>query len=182
MDPSLILGHNSVHKFLRVIPHSEEKRYLEISSLLLFWSSVNILGTHLAETLDIPKMSVRIDWTAPKLMPTSLAISRRFRLLSHMTRLCTTSTFSSVVASLGSHRPFIIFNALPPPPLLKFSSPFLHCAIRRRLLPKGFHEVFMNFLGRHSFLQRYVMTALTSTFSILSVWHTHSPLYSDFLL
>ena len=27
-----------------------------------------------------------------------------------------------------------------------------HCVIRRRLLPKGFHGVFMNFLGRHSFL------------------------------
>ena len=70
-----------------------------------------------------------------------------------MARLCTISTFSSVVDSLGrlfeAPRQFIIFGALPPPP--KFSSPFLHCAIRRRLLPKGFHEVFMNFLGRHSF-------------------------------
>ena len=26
-----------------------------------FWSLVNILGTHLAETLDIPKLSVKVD-------------------------------------------------------------------------------------------------------------------------
>ena len=44
-----------------------------------------------------------------------------------LNRVCTTLTFSSVVASF-------------------------HCAIRRRLFPKGFHEGFMNFHGRHSFL------------------------------
>ena len=47
------------------------------------WSSVNILGTHLAETLNIPKMSVRIVCTALKRMLTSLAILRKSRLLSH---------------------------------------------------------------------------------------------------
>ena len=35
---------------------------------------------------------------------------------------------------------------------LKLCCPGFHCAIRRRLLPKGFHEVFMNFLGRYFFL------------------------------
>ena len=80
-------------------------------------------------------MSVRIDWTASKLMPTLLAISCMLRLLPYMTRLCTISTFLSVVASLGRqtvhhHQ----YSASPP----QFSSPFLQCAIRRRLLPKGF--------------------------------------------
>ena len=45
----------------------------------------------------------------------------------------------------GVARLSIILNALK---LL----PIFHCAIRRRLLPKGFHEDFMNFLGMHSFL------------------------------
>ena len=53
-----------------------DRRHLEILSRDRFWSSVNILGTHLAETLDIPKISVRIVCTAPKLMPTSLAVIR----------------------------------------------------------------------------------------------------------
>ena len=44
---------------------------------------------------------VRIDCTARKLMPTSLALIRRSRLLSHITRVCTTLTFSSAMASLG---------------------------------------------------------------------------------
>ena len=171
MDPSLVLGHSSVHKFLRVILIARQKipRNIEPASL---WSSVNILGTRLDKTLDIHRMSVRIDWTAPKLVPTSLAISRRFRLLSHMTRLCSIPTFSSVITSLGHPGPFIIFNALCPAP--KFSIPFLHCAIRtwRRLLPKGFHEVSINFLGRHSFLSEILYDCLTSTVSILSVWHT----------
>ena len=34
---------------------TRDKRYLEISSLLLFWSLVNILGTHLAKTLTFPR-------------------------------------------------------------------------------------------------------------------------------
>ena len=47
-----------------------------------FWcDNVNIRGTHLAETFDIPKMSVRIDCTAPKVIPTSLALLHRSRLV-----------------------------------------------------------------------------------------------------
>ena len=78
-------------------PGSSSQEILEISSRVLFWSSVNIRGTHLAETFDIPKILVRIDSTAPKLMPTSLAMLRRWPLLSHITRVCTTLTFSSAV-------------------------------------------------------------------------------------
>ena len=50
-------------------------------------------------------MLVRIDGTAPKLMPTSLTMFRRSRLLSHITRVCMTLIFSSVVASLGLDHP-----------------------------------------------------------------------------
>ena len=59
-------GHNSTHKFLRVIYASgsfsyRDGRCLEISSMLFFWSFVNILGTHLAETLDIPISQDRLN-------------------------------------------------------------------------------------------------------------------------
>ena len=94
-------------------------------------------------------MSVRIDCTALKLMPTSLAMLRRSRLLSHITRVCTTLTFLSAVASLGWP---ILHPQHSLSPRLKLCWPFIHCAIRRRLLPKGFKESFMNFLGRHAFL------------------------------
>ena len=68
----------------------------------------------------------------------------------------------------------------PSPP--KFRSPFLHCAIRKRLLLKGFHEVFMNFLGRHSLLTRVLYHCSNSNF-LHFVTLTHLfPLYSDFLL
>ena len=53
------------------------------------------------QTLDIPKMSVRIDCSAPKRMPTSLTMLHMSRLLSHITKVYTTMTFSSAVASLG---------------------------------------------------------------------------------
>ena len=76
-----------------------DRRYLAISSWVLFWSSVNIPGTHFAETFDIHKMPVRNNCTAPKLMPTSLTMLHRSCLLSHIARVCTTLTFSSVVAS-----------------------------------------------------------------------------------
>ena len=100
-----------------------------------------------------------------------------------MTRLCTVSTFSSVVASLPSlGHPDRSSSVIFPPPS-KFSSPFLHCALRRRLLPMGFHEVFIKFLGRYSLLTEvhvlYDCSNHLSTFCQL----THpSPLYSDFLL
>ena len=94
---------------------------------------------------DIPRMSAKIDCTAPKLMPTFLAMLQRSRLLTHITRVCTNLKFSSAVAA----RQPINLNALSPS--LKLCCQFFHCAISRRLHPKGFHEVFRNFLG-HSFL------------------------------
>ena len=49
-----------------------------------------------------------------------------------------------------------IFGACRPPIILNTLSPlFFLCAIRR-LLPKRFHEVFMNFLGMHSFLTEII--------------------------
>ena len=56
---------------------------------------------HLAKTIDIPKMSVRFDCTAPKIMATSLPLLCMSRLLSHIIMVCTTMTFLSAVASLG---------------------------------------------------------------------------------
>ena len=85
-------------------------------------------------------------------MPVSLAIHPRSRLLSPLTRVYTTMTFSSAVAYLGNpDRPSSSTLSLP---FLNSAVHFYHCAIGRRLLPKGFHEEFMNFLGSHSFLTK----------------------------
>ena len=94
-------------------------------------------------------------------MPTLLAISHRFCLLLHMTRLCIISKFSFVVVSLGCPAHLSACGVTPTP---KFNSPFLHCALRRRLLSKGSWIS----LGGILFLQRYFMTAQTSVLSILS--------------
>ena len=145
VDPSLILGHSSESIISSGSSSKRDKIYLEI-----LISSVNILGTHLAETLDIPKMSVRLDWTAPKTYA---------HFTGYIWQVSPSVTRDQTVPNLNVFiygslfrvpRPFIIFNALLPPP--KFSSPFLQCAIRRGLLLKGFHEVFMSFLQRHSLL------------------------------
>ena len=79
VNPCLILGYNSLDKIARIV-FIGDRRYLEISSRVFFWSTVNINVTHLAETSDIPKLSVRTDCTGPKLMPSSLAMLRRSRL------------------------------------------------------------------------------------------------------
>ena len=82
-------------------------------------------------------------------MPTLLAMLRMSRLLSHITRVCTTLTFSSAVTSLGlPDGPSSSTLSLP---LQSSAAHFFHCALGR-LLSEGFLEVFMNFLGRHSFL------------------------------
>ena len=65
------------------------------------WMIMNSLGAHLPEALDILKILDKTDIIAPKLMPICVAISYRLLLLSHLIRLCASSMFSSVVASLG---------------------------------------------------------------------------------
>ena len=72
-------------------------------------------------------------------MPTSLAILRKSRLLSHITRLCTISTFSSVVASLG--RPDLSSSSMLSLPRLISAVHFFHRVIRRRLIPKCFYSL-----------------------------------------
>ena len=151
MDPCLIFGYNSVDKITGIIFISRQEILRNIEPTIL-WSSVNILGTHLAETLDIPKISVRIVCTAPKLMPTSLAILRKSHLLSHISRLCTISTYSSVVASLG--RSDLSSSSIFFLPRLNSAAHFYSPCYRRRLIPKCFHEVFVNFLGSHSLLTK----------------------------
>ena len=91
VNPCLILGYSLLDKIAGIIfiERQEIPRNIKPSPFLF------------AEIFDIPKISVRIDCTAPKVMPTSLAILPRSRLLSHITRVCSTLTFSSGVASLG---------------------------------------------------------------------------------
>ena len=107
MDPSLILGHNLMHKFLRIIFIERQEVLRNIKSALLIFGqhSRYQCSWYLGHPYDIPMISVKIDWTAPKLMPICLAISCRLLILSHMIRLCTNSTFSSVETSLTLKAP-----------------------------------------------------------------------------
>ena len=64
----------------------------------------------------------------------------------------------------GAARPSSLFTSQTLLPI------FFHCAIRRGLLPKGFHKLFMNFLGRHSFLTegaRFLQLAMISFAHVL---------------
>ena len=121
-----------------------------------------------AETFDIPKIFVNIDCIAAKLMPTSLAKLHRSRFLSHITKVCTTLIFSS--ASLG--RPY---NPSSTMLSLALCCPIFFCATSRRLLPKGFHDVFMNVLGRYSFLTEVLNNRSDLSFSISQMCPTLLP-------
>ena len=95
VNPCLILGYNSLNKIAGIIFIVKQEKPSNIEQ-----NTILIIGQHLRHHLDISKMLVRFDFTALKVMPTSLAMLQRSRLLSHMARVCTTFTFSSVVASL----------------------------------------------------------------------------------
>ena len=79
------------------IARQEISRNIEPSPFLIIGqSSWHPCGQHILQKplpYNVPKMSVRIDYTAPNLMPTSLAMFCRSRLLSHITRMCTTLNF-----------------------------------------------------------------------------------------
>ena len=133
VNACLILGYNWLDKIAGMIfiARQELSRNIEPSPFL-------IIGQHslhpFCQNLDIPDMSVRIYCTGPLFMPTSLAMIRRSRLLSHITRVCKTN---NIFISGGISGAAIILNTLSPP--LKLCCPFFHCAIRR-LLPEGFHH------------------------------------------
>ena len=80
-------------------------------------------------------MSVSVDCTAPKHIPTSLAMLRRSRLLSHITRVCTIFTFLSVVAYWCSQTVHIL-NALSSP--LKLCCPFFSLCYKKETPSQGF--------------------------------------------
>ena len=178
MDPSLIPGHNSVHIFFRIIliARQEIPRNVEPVSLLIFGQhSGDPSSRDLGHSYDFSK-----DWrNCPKTYAHFAGyISQISSPVTHDQTVHNLDVFISGTL-FGAPRPFVIFYALPPHP--KFSNPFLYCAIRRRLLPKGSHEVFMNFLGRHSLIIEALYDCFN--FSLLHfVSSTHpSPLYSDFL-
>ena len=78
------------------------------------WSSVNIRGTH----LDIPKMLVRIDCTAPKTY--AHFISYASQVSPHITHTCNKGVHNLQIfisgGIFGTARPSTILNALTPPP------------------------------------------------------------------
>ena len=155
-EPSLILGYNSVDKITGIIFISRQEilRNIEPTSSTF---SVPILPRpwkyprYPLELFALPQNLCPLCW----LYFLSLASC-------HIKPGCARSLHFHQWWHLLGGLTFIV-NALSPP--LKFCSPFFHRAIRRRLIPKCFHEVFINFLGRHSLF----ITALTSTFSILQV-------------
>ena len=114
VNPCFILGYNLLNKISGKIflARQEIPKNIELSPSLII---IKIHGTHLAETFDIPKISVKIDCSALKPMPTLLAMLRWSRLLSHITRMCMTCTFTSAVTSFGAARPSINFNTFSPP-------------------------------------------------------------------
>ena len=77
-------------------------------------------------------------------------------------------------------RPFIILQALPPSP--KFCSPFLHHAVKRRLIPKGFNEVIMNLLPRKALLTEVLYNWCNFNFVYFLSLTYPSPVCSKFLL
>ena len=86
-------------------------------------------------------MSVRIDSTVPKLMPTTLPMLLRSPI-----------THNQDVHDLQHfHQRWLDRLSFSTLPLVNSAAHFFYCAIRKRLLPKGFHEAFI-FLRRHSFL------------------------------
>ena len=120
-----------------------------------------IIGHHLRHPHLSEKMSVRIDCYAHFASYASQVSTP----ITHYQGVHDRDSFISG-GIFGTARPPIIFNALSLP--LKLCCPFCHCAIRR-LLPKAFYEVFMNFFGRHCFLKEvYIWWPL---------WFQVSPIY-----
>ena len=141
VNPCLILGYLSLDKIAWIIfiVRQEIPRNIEPSPFLIIGN--HLRHPHLVETFDIPKMSVRIDCYVHFANYTSQVSPP----ITHNQGVHDLDIFISG-GIFGAARPSIIFNATPT--LLNSAAHF----VRRRLLPKGFHEVFMNFLGRHCFL------------------------------
>ena len=123
---------------------------------------------------------VKINWTAPKILPICIAILCRliFSVTHDQTVHIKLNVF--VYSSLFRvPRPFIILHTLPPSP--KFSSTFIHCAVRKRLLikiPKGFNEVVIN---SETSLFTEVLYDCSNFVHFCSLTHP-SPVCSEFLL
>ena len=106
-------------------------------------------------------------------MPTSLAMLRTSRLLSHIIRVCMTLTFSSAVSSFG--RP-----DLPSYSMLSLSSNLNSAAHFSTVIKEGDSVTRVSMksswisLGGIPFMQKYLLTALISSFSSLQMCHTPS--------
>ena len=157
VNPCLILSCNSFDKLTGIIFIVRQEIPRNIKRWVLFWSSVNIHGAHLAETFGIPKMLVRIDCTAPIDCIANFAHNQGVHDLDIF---ITDGIFAAARAS-------IIINTLSPP--LKLCCQIFHCAIRRRLLPSVSSKFFYDFFlgGRHSFLTEVLDNRSDFKFSIL---------------
>jgi len=70
-------------------------------TLILFWSGVNMRGTHLADTLCRPNFSVSMAWIRVDEMPVTSSKYRMVRRRSAMTRSWILLIFSGVLTSTG---------------------------------------------------------------------------------
>ena len=158
MNPCLILDYNSVDKITGsiFILRQQIPRNIEPRSFLVISQHSRFLSCRdLGHTQDICKNCLHCPKTYAHFAGYTLQVSppvTHNQIVNDLHIFISGSIF-------GAARPCIILNALSSS--LKFCSPFFHCAIRRRLIPKCFHGVFVNFLGSH-----YLLTNILSPLSL----------------
>ena len=159
VNSCLILGYKSLDKITGIIFIVRQgiPRNNEPSPFL-------IIGLYLRHPLTYLRCRLGLIVLIPKLM-TATYVSPH---ITHNQGVHDLDIFISG-GIFGAARPSIILNALSSPHE-RCCPFFFHCAIRRGLLPKGFHKIFMNFLGRHSFLTegvRFLQLAMISFAHVL---------------
>ena len=134
-NPCLILGYTPLDKIAGIIFIGDTEKYRAKSFSDYPSTFVTSILSKLWHTQDVgqdwlycPKTHVHFASYASQVSPP----------FTHNQRVNDLDIFISG-GIFGAARLSIILNALSPP--LKLCCPFLHCAIKRRLLSKSFHEV-----------------------------------------
>ena len=152
MNPYLILGYDSVDKITGIVFIAIQEILRNIKPRSFFGHQSTFSAPILPRPWAYPRYPLKLFALPQNLCPL------RWRYTS---QVLPPVTHNQVLNGLyifisdgifGAVRPFIILNALSP--TLKFCSPLFHRAIRRKLIPKCFHEVFVNFLGSHFLLTK----------------------------
>ena len=116
---------------------------LEMSTFFSFCSGVNVLGTHLADSMLICKISVKIMWTKPELMLMDLAIFWTVMV----------NGINLIISGWGFWTTTwlrVIFCSVPA--MFEFHSPLLRSCIWKGILSNYFYHILIDFLGCCTFL------------------------------